>query len=173
MALPPAQFSTLYYFFFRYSSHVQLHKQAGVCAYASSQGHFMFVCMCMRLGGMNPNEIFYGPVDLLIVPQVLSLLTPNLLETTCWAWFFSPSPLLLLVLFFILFFSPLPQGHLSLASCSSLKLKDTCFKGVSLIKICIYCNQGMVAVSSFCVQNAAFMVMVIRKSHIVCVCVYI
>lgn len=37
---------------------------------------------------MNPNEIFYGPVDLLIVPQVLSLLTPNLLETTCWAWFF-------------------------------------------------------------------------------------
>ena len=32
--------------------------------------------------GLNPNEIFYGPVDLLIVPQVLSLLTPNLSDPT-------------------------------------------------------------------------------------------
>lgn len=41
---------------------------------------FMFVCVCARgflLEGMNPNEIFYGPVDLLIVPQVLSLLTTH------------------------------------------------------------------------------------------------
>ena len=30
--------------------------------------------------GMNPNEIFYGPVVLLIVPLVLSLLTPNLAD---------------------------------------------------------------------------------------------
>lgn len=58
-------------------------------------GMFMFV---YEVEGMNPNEIFYGPVDLLIVPQVLSLLTPNLSETTCWAWVFSPSPLLLCVL---------------------------------------------------------------------------
>lgn len=36
------------------------------------------VCVCVfLLEGMNPNEIFYGPVDLLIVPQVLSLLTTH------------------------------------------------------------------------------------------------
>lgn len=41
---------------------------------------YVCVCVCARvflLEGMNPNEIFYGPVDLLIVPQVLSLLTTH------------------------------------------------------------------------------------------------
>lgn len=86
-------------FFFRYTAGVQLHKlkwclslSVRVCAHTCKrQGHFMFVCVYLWVGGMNPNEIFYGPVDLLIVPQVLSLLTPNLLVTTCWAWFFSIS----------------------------------------------------------------------------------
>lgn len=80
-----------------------------VCAHMyKCHGHFMFVCICVYgAGGMNPNEIFYGPVDLLIVPQVLSLLTPNLSETTCWAWFFSPS-LLLLLLCISSFLSSLP-----------------------------------------------------------------
>lgn len=75
----------IYIFFSRYSSHVQLKSSLCAC------GHmFMFICICVCwFGGMNPNEIFYGPVDLLIVPQVLSLLTPHLLKTTCWAWFFS------------------------------------------------------------------------------------
>lgn len=39
---------------------------------------YVCVCVCVfLLEGMNPNEIFYGPVDLLIVPQVLSLLTTH------------------------------------------------------------------------------------------------
>lgn len=79
------------------------------------QGHSLFVCICVYwAGGMNPNEIFYGPVDLLIVPQVLSLLTPNLLETTCWVWFFlfvsSLPPLLLFITVFFLFSSRWPQS---------------------------------------------------------------
>lgn len=86
----------------------------------------MFVCICVYTGlvGMNPNEIFYGPVDLLIVPQVLSLLTPNLLKTTCWAWFFSPSPLLLCAFLHPFLLSLFAQGDLSLVSCGSHKLKD-------------------------------------------------
>lgn len=112
MTSPPARFSTLYNFslYIRFTcSCINPCVCARICrSVRDILCLFVFVCACvcacMGLGGMNPNEIFYGPVDLLIVPQVLSLLTPNLLETTCWAWFFSQSPLLL-VLFFILFSS--------------------------------------------------------------------
>lgn len=75
----------------------------------------LYLCV-YSAGRMNPNEIFYGPVDLLIVPQVLSLLTPNLLETTCWDRFFYLYPLFLPSSLFIppffLFFVALPQGDL-------------------------------------------------------------
>lgn len=55
---------------------------------------FMVVCVCVCtqffLEGMNSNEIFYGPVDLLIVPQVLSLLTTHFYfsKATLWAQLF-------------------------------------------------------------------------------------
>lgn len=152
MTLPPAQFSTLYclFFFLRYSSHVQLHKQACARAYVYVSGTF-YVCLYLcvyGVGGMNPNEIFYGPVDLLIVPQVLSLLTPNLLETTCWAWFFS-SVLSSSSSCFSSSFLPfllLLKVTSGLISCSSLKLKNLLLK---VLLQCTFCNQRMVAVSSF------------------------
>lgn len=50
-----------------------------VCVFLYMCASVVFVCV----GVMNPIEIFYGPVDLLIVPQVLSLLTPNLYAPTC------------------------------------------------------------------------------------------
>lgn len=111
------------------------------------QGHFIFVCyLCVYgVGGMNPNEIFYGPVDLLIVPQVLSLLTPNLLETTCWAWFFSLSPSLLL--FFVLFFI-LYSSSSFLKVTSVLFHAAACKSHTNMYVQYTFENAGVVAVSS-------------------------
>lgn len=82
---------------------------------------------------MNPNEIFYGPVDLLIVPQVLSLLTPNLLETTCWAWFFFvsfPPPVPFVIPFSAPLFIKVTQV---LFHADFLKRKDAYFKAVRFV----------------------------------------
>lgn len=125
-------------FFLRYSHHMQLR----VCVCISVRD-----ILCLYLygaGGMNPNEIFYGPVDLLIVPQVLSLLTTNLLVTTCWAWFFSQSPRLLL-LCFSSFLSPLPLSSRWPQSCL-LQLSETYIHTLKL------CPKGVVAIWSLSVS---------------------
>lgn len=113
---------------------VHTHLCVFVCVFC------FYLCVCVYgFGGMNPNEIFYGPVDLLIVPQVLSLLAPHLFETTYWAWFFSPFHLLI-VLFFNLSSSSSPlklTPSLFNAASSNLKLHTT---------FITYCNQRMVVV---------------------------
>lgn len=114
------------------------HTPASVCACVKVSGTFyvcLYLCVGVGAGGMNPNEIFYGPVDLLIVPQVLSLLTPNLFETTCWVWFFSPVSSPPPALFLPSLFS---QGHLGLVSHNSYKLTDTyisCFSSVETTRV--------------------------------------
>ena len=175
VTLPPAHFFLVLLFFLRYSPHVLLHTPACVyvcvcvCVCVS-----VCVCICISVrdtyvclfawvyvaGGMNPNELFYGPVDLLIVPQVLSLLTPNLLETTCRAWFFSASPLHFLLHFFLDSPPPPPRP-------SSLKVTMVVFLvALSNLRIhtlklflqCSCCSSGVVAVSSLwvCMHYAAF-----------------
>ena len=145
---PPAQFSMLPYF----SSNIHLtcsclNQRVCACMY-KCQGHFIFVCyLCVSgVGGMNPNEIFYGPVDLLIVPQVLSLLTPNLLETTCWAWFFSLSPSLLLLLFLLFFILYSSSSFLKVTSV--LFHAAACKSHTNVYVQYTYNNAGVVAASS-------------------------